>query len=501
MVIKTLSLKLYQPTKYKKQLLDDALLRYSVAFQRLLSEMQPRVQGASPQATKNYFLKQIGSDILKTLDEYNVEPFKDSLKMDAAMVLATYCARLQAGRKVSYPVTCLDDHGLKGYIEQVAWSEGQDHWAAIDKAFEKYEKPRSILFSRYDVKRDYCLLYDETKNRYYAKLYLFNRKNALTGRDKLAARHSTLRYISPNGELYQSEGKMRYILVPLAFGKWQEGYLRQALEEPDLLRSAVLLRRNGAYYLDIKMTCKCQPPIRTVSYLSVTRSLKGSIGIGVYPQGGGDALLSTTLNQTGEGDAKLHLLANEVISRALQYHARIILYNLTKRYDRIEFTKPAQMSIGEYNALCTKILYKAELAGLPEPVLVSPNGTFYTCPVCNKNALKNRRSDELFICTKCGYSALTEELGRKNLAMRLERYRKNRVLFTADVVDNHIVYRNPMIDFCFESPIDEYASTRFRVFLSEYLAQFQPRDTRQASVIKKLTAAEDLTQIISVKRV
>ena len=67
--------------------------------------------------------------------------------------------------------------------------------------------------------------------------------------------------------------------------------------------------------------------------------------------------------------------------------------------------------------------YKAESAGIPT-VRVNAHGTSQTCAICGHRDPKSRRTQDLFLCTKCGHEDNADHNASMNIATRgLERFR------------------------------------------------------------------------------
>ena len=130
---------------------------------------------AEPAKTKNGYLKMMDREILAPLNEKGLEPFKDAIKLDAAMILTTYAGRRRRGKTVRYP-------SVRVYDEKLECAGPTGNF------FPKKNTARLLqscavcircFFCRYDRGRDYSLLRDTKSGRLYAKLYLYNRQNAI----------------------------------------------------------------------------------------------------------------------------------------------------------------------------------------------------------------------------------------------------------------------------------------------------------------------------------
>jgi putative transposase len=505
MVIKTLVLKLHNPSAHKRAILDDALTRYALAFEYALRQLEPLPEDMrSRPVSRLEIMRLFTRDMLERLNELGVQPFKDALKMDAAITLTSYLGRLRAGKKASWPTSRLEDSDFEQRFDALcaSFKNVRDFRHAYDKLLKKHRFTRPLPFYRYDALRDYCLLYDEKTGRFYAKLYLLGAKSPLRRSPSGEPDQARLRYVGLGGRALENDLRpRRYIIVPLDFGKWQEEYLKTALNAPDRLKTALLVPKDGEYYLHVKLACPAPEPLETRSFMGVTRSLKGYLCVSVheneYTELYSGHLFSPrdALDPRPAGKALLHALANEVVKLALQFKSQIIVYNLGQKKDMLDAHDAVPLlNMGKYNQLAALIAYKAELAGLPRPVTVSPTHVFNTCPVCRHTSRKNRMNPELFLCTSCGYIRDVEELGSRNLALKLHTYKSNKVVFRASVSEDQVRFSHPILDFCFDSIHDAYARDRFFQRLAEYVQaeQHHPHPKKQTSILKKLAQMRDL---------
>lgn len=501
MVIKTLCIKIDRPTARKRALMDDALERYTQAFSQLMGDLRPAVQAQGTALTMNRCMKLITAGALAQLDTWGVQPFKDSLKLDAAMTLTAYGAHRQAGRHPAYPVSRLEDAQLRDAVNQLdTLYHPRLMGQQLDRLLDKYGRVRPLLFSRYAQNRDYCLLYDRDTGCFYAKLYLMNREQAAPSHAvrKDGRRYCNLVHVFKGFEPYHPQPKSRCVVLPLSFGKVQQQLLLQALKQPSMLRSAQLFRRKGEYYLHIRVQCQAVSEITPVACCAVTRSLQGAVGVGIYGMEDERRQYSEALALPPQGDA-LHQLSAQLVALAVQHRAQILMYQLSTRRDMLETCGQVVLQPGEYTRLGQLVDYKAQLAGLPPVTFVSANGIFSACPVCGRNTQKNRRSAKLFVCLTCGCSGAVEEIGRQNLALRLHQYRRNKVTFYVSVQNGMLIYKNKLIGFAFSCPMDAMAPQKFYQYLEGFLQAFKPENARQASVAKKLIDAKGLPDAVTFK--
>ncbi|MFZ5974713.1 MAG: hypothetical protein ACOYU3_04810 [Bacillota bacterium] len=505
MVIKTIPLKLYRPSARKQMIIDDAFLRYSRAFGHLLESLRDRLSSIQTlPATRIGLMQCIDKTLLNQLNAFGVEPFKDGLKMDAAITLSTYFGRLRAGKKATYPLSCLDDAAFDERFNALCdtFLGEKDFLQEYDRLLEKFASTRPLLFCRHDAARDYSLLYDPEKDRFYAKLYLLNAKSPLRLPPDNSVHPSSLRYVGNGGRRFvPGRRAKRYIIVPLAFGKWQEAYLKKALSDPGILKTAQLIRKGKDIYLSVKIACAAESAISVKSYMGVARSLRGYLCCSVHENEHTELFSGNIFSredvyaeQTVD-EALLHRLSNEVIRIAAAYNSQLVLYALGKKRDMLDYNGVSPLlSMGQYNRLTALISYKAELSGLARPITVSPALVFHACPVCRANSRKNRMNQELFLCTSCGYIRDVEQLGSRNLALMLHTYRKNKIVFKVCRRGDSIGFTNPVLEFDFVSLADEYAYERFFNYLRKYIgnALEQTVPKKKLSILKKLARLENL---------
>lgn len=447
MVMKTIPLKIYRPTAEKQKILDSALARYHAALQYLLDSTKPQMEQIKKQANdgSGFRTRRIGAaipaDSLKELNRFGVQPFKDSLKLDYANLILGYFAAQKRDEKAGYPKFSLDDAGLnrefRRLLEQFEIDKLSKHdmRSALFRLYPKYYATHSMLFGRYAKSRDYCLLYDERKDRFYAKLYLMNVKDPSRRGGICRQSTSRLRYLLPNGQMEYLEHdnrKERYLVLPLSYGAWQERYLRMALADPKMIKTARLEKRGKEYYLNVSMRIVEPAPKKTKACLGISRSLMGIVSYAVSDEQkrmiGKGIIGEGRIGRLTKND--YHSVTNTLCKIAKMYDAQTVGYRLGEKSDFLSFehSRPV-LTGGEYNKLITMLGYKLALSALPRPVLVSPRGTFYTCPRCGKNTHKNRFNKTIFICVECGYTGKVEEVGTSNLAHILGVYQSKKIVF------------------------------------------------------------------------
>jgi len=405
----SITLKLHKPSREKRRILEEAMMNYTRAFDFLLTEAGRCISDIE----KNYsgstlkLSKWVDKDMSTRLNQFHTEPFKDSIKSDFAMTLESYLKLKAAGKKCGFP---------SGYTDSTG----------------KLTKVRPIFFCRYDIKRDYCLLYNPDKGRYYLKLYLMNNKMARINQNVFAA-ESKLQYVHQSGlKLENEESKKRYIIVPLSFGSWQEEYLNECLKNPQMLKTARLIERKGEYFITINLKLPQNEKIKTDTWIGISRGIGKPLyytvtdQMGQLKEAGAIRLKKSDVVNNGNMEQEIYRAANQIVDKALTYNSQVILENIKLQrggwaYGDYKNYKP-MLNKMLYNSLDKILTYKLENKGLPKPIRVSPSGILFTCPQCGKNTKRNRVSKDMFLCVSCGTAYKIDFLGSLNLANKLNKY-------------------------------------------------------------------------------
>lgn len=492
MGLRTITLKLYKPAKGKREIMDRALLNYNRAFEFLLEraygeidEISGKYRGNLGNYNARVLSKWAGKDISRELNKFDVQPFKDSLKFELGMALASYLE-------------------LRGVMDNVG--------------FPDWNKLRPVYFCRYDIKRSYSLLYDAENNRYYAKLYLMNSRNSrnINCGDRP---QSKLRYIFRESRLFEGgTRKATYIILPLSFGKYQEGFLKEALKNPDSLRTAKLLTKDGEYYLAVSIETGKPEEIKASTYMGVARGLKNQLNYTVVDNKGqvsGSGAITFQTAGSVRGHIllnELHRLANTITALAQQYGSQVILQNLSKKGDNISwvgvdksYRQPA-FNCSAYIRLAKLLEYKLPERGLPSPVQVSSTSIFHTCYLCDSYSRHNRLNSEVFLCTHCGATMEIEKLGSLNLAGKLISYSKSKIKVKVLEVPQGIWFKNKLIGLDLCVPDGEDHILRLKDEINVILCDMKSRikdskngdKVKKASIIRKFESSKDVMDMIEL---
>ncbi len=460
MTFKTLMLQLYKPSKHKRDLIDAALLRYAQALQFLLDRYCGEIEELAESetcVTQQRILKMIGKETTKDLNGFGVQPFKDSLKIEFAAVAASYIARKRQDSKTGYPLAFLDDSRYRSAIgDCIRQFDGaqigrRNLENRCSRLIRQTGKLRSLYFGRYAVNREYCLLYDEFKDRFYAKLYLMNREESIPGGNWTSG--LSLKYVrAGTPPLINKPGNKRYLILPLAFGKRQYTDLKEALKDPGALHSARLVKKENHYYLMINIECGLNGAFTAVTTMGISRSALGGLN---YTVCGEDGAVSENGRIAEYPDRNLIArLSNRIAEIAEKNRSQVVLEADGCRNDRMPVPQGGEscLSGGQYALLAKRLNYKLPEKGLPPPIEVSANGLFLTCPGCGARTQRNRVSDELFACIRCGYASELEWIGSETLAKKPGRYREDKIPITIRKNENGFLCYNKILGFECELP-------------------------------------------------
>lgn len=512
MVYKTLMLQLYKPSKHKRDLIDKAFLRYSQALQFLMDRYKEEIEELSKSkedVTQRRILNMVDKETAKSLNQFGAQPFKDSLKIEFACVAASYIAQKRNHVKAGYPLLFLDaslyPSAVFDCINRFDLRQINRHNLACQcsKLTAQVGRLRPIYFGRYAMNRNYCLLYDKYKDRFYAKLYLLNLNDSLPSGNWTSG--LSLEYIW-NGmpPLLNKPGSRRYLVVPLSFGKKQYAALKETLANPRLLHSARLVKRGNQYYLMVNMECSRNNSLETVTIMGISRSGSGGLDYAICNKNGEITQSGKILEQPGPDF--LYRYSNTIAKIAVDNRSQIVLEANGCKNDRVPVPSCERNFLfftAQYAFLSNILKYKIPEKGLPAPIEVSANGLFLTCPNCGVRTQRNMVTDELFICIHCGYASESEWIGSENLAKKLLRYHSDKIPITIVEKDNCILCYNNILGFeCkLSSGTTDYAQmySKLAQFLKAMGGTFI-HDSKKYSVWKKLVHTPNLENSIRLIR-
>ncbi|MDP4177378.1 MAG: zinc ribbon domain-containing protein [Bacillota bacterium] len=524
--VRTVMLKLYEPSAAKRIILDEAMLNYTKAFQYLLDKAEEDLNIIIDECRKikeqyrtTYIRKWINANHDKELNKFFIEPFKDSIKIDFAATFCRYINLKIRGNDLKYPSSYVSkkemekqyDSIMKKYIDDEIIIYNDDN--EINNLITKSEKLRPIFFCRYSSKRNYSLLYNKEKNKYYAKVYLMNVKNDKRVEPK-TYKSSNLKYININGEMFNEKPSKRcYLIFPLSFGKWQESYLKEALESPEILKTSRLIKNENEYYLAVNIVKEVPMIQKSSAFMGVSRGINNLINYCIADDSG-KIISEGNLNilYYNDSEDKIYKLANSIAEIAFKNRCQVIMEKLIDKGDGLIWededgrNEVPKLSCIKYNQLLNIINYKIIALGLPEVIRVSPVNLFYTCPKCGNHSKKNRFSKELLMCTACGETLNIEKAGSFNLSQRLIKYNNDSIKIKVEETPKGVRFINEDIDFelypsnpynCLDEFYEEFERVINNFYINIDIEAKQTNFKKKLSLIKKLQVNKNAFEVIN----
>ncbi len=415
MIYKTIILKLYKPSTGKRKLLDEAILCYNMALQFLLENADKNSN------TNNY---QISKDLLKNLNRFQAEPFKDALRRDAL--------------------------NFKG----------------------KPKQQLPIYFCRYAKNRDFSLLYQPKSGKFYAKLYLLNYKNAIAN-PSINTNDSdcSLVYVEPQLQVFcNKRNKIRYLILPLAFGNWQEQYLKQALNEEKIIKTARLFKKGSDYFLSLNLLLKTPTKQKSNNYISIIPKLdKEKLFLDYLLLDSHKKILDKgSIEGQGFDFSQTKAMLSRTIGQICQLkNAQPIVCNCSSYGQNQHLSKYNLWPLSDYKSWLSSFYQISAQLGLPKPIEVSGRGLYTTCSNCQKNSKNHLCFDNLFLCHQCGYAANISELPLFNLAAKLMVYQDKSLVFYTKIKQNKISIFNHKLAVNYTGFYDEQCFNNFITYLQQ----------------------------------
>lgn len=338
------------------------------------------------------------TSLLRTMERSNV-----ACGWLAGVAFANQCANKFALQKLAYR-ECRERFGLSAQMAI----------RAISKVVEAYKRDKRIHVS---FRPHGAITYDE-------RIYSFK------GPDRVS--------------LLTLDGR---IVCPYLYGAYQAAMLDRKRGQADLLY------RDGAFYLSISVDAPEPTPNDPANFIGVdlgivriTTASDGTVFPGDYLQSirARFAKMRAKLQRKGARSAKRKLKRrsgrerrfqtdinhaafceqNAVISKTLVARAKdtangIALEDLKGIRMRVTVGKGQRRVVHSwaFGQLRSFVSYKARLAGV-RVVFVDPRNTSRTCPECGCIDKKNRKSQAIFSCVSCGYSANADENAARIISVR-----------------------------------------------------------------------------------
>ena len=506
----TIVVKLYKPSTSKKNIMDKAMLNYSRAFQYLLNKAKEDIDNIEGKCSEyrgkykiNYISKWVKGDLDKDLNTFNIEPFKDSIKLDFAATLSEYFEKKGQDSTINYPLVYKSEQELEQEFENIikeADIETSSNGLML-KEFEKHsakeEKLRPIYFCRYAKNRNYSLLYDPLQNKYFAKLYLMNGKDRERKRPETLNK-SALTYISEDKEVLKPlSPKRSFLLFPISFGKWQLSYLEEAIENPSIVKTARLFKKKGEYFLSISFSRERPETMKIENYLGISKGIENIINYSIVDIEG--SILDSTREKNFED---IHKTAKKIFKIALENKCQVIMEN------RFTGVAKSNMNYKEYNQLLEILSYRLPDGGLPPLIKVSGRDALITCPNCGKDSKENIFEGNMMMCTSCGTTMDMDQAGSINIARKLIKYHKDTIKVMVENVEGGIRFKNKLLDLDFISTNPYDCIDEFKAVIKNIIKDFydniveeamRPNFMIKASLIKKVEANPNVFKLINEK--
>jgi len=231
------------------------------------------------------------------------------------------------------------------------------------------------------------------------------------------------------------------LLLPMIFGHYAP------LDRNKMCGQADLTTPKGKFFLNIVVDLPDGTPIDSKGFLGVDM---GIVNLSTDSDGesfSGEMVdhvrekihtLKKALQKKGTKSAKRHLkklsgresrfkkntnhvISKRIVSKAKGTHRAIALEDLKGIRKGITVRKSQRERFGKwaFDQLRRFITYKALLEGVPV-VPVDPRDTSRRCPKCDCVDKRNRKSQEVFSCIECGYTAPADYVGAVNIRFRAE---------------------------------------------------------------------------------
>ncbi len=450
MIYKTIILKLHKPSTTKSGLIDEAILRYNMAFRFLLDNINYHQPLTTPPISK---------ELLNSLNSFKVEPFKDALRQDAL--------------------------NFKG----------------------KANKQLPLYFCRYAKNRDFSLLYQPKSGKFYAKLYLLNYKNAIANPSiNKDASDCTLVYAEPEQELFcNRRSKIRYLILPLAFGSWQEQYLKQALKQEKIIKTARLFKKGSDYFLALNLLLKAPNQQKPINYLGLMPRLDNKRFFIDYliADANKQVLKKGSIEGQGLDWEQIKAMLSQAIAQICRLNnAQAIVCNYPTYHKNWGLSQDKLWQLSDYKSWLSSFEQTCGRLFLAKPIKVSGRGIYNTCPKCQKNSKNHLYFENLLLCHKCGFANNLSDLPLFNLATKLLVYQDKNLVFYTKINQNMIEIFNHKLAVNYNTRYDTEYFNHFIEYLQQELIngkailngqkKYQDADFKQKCALwHKLAAIEN----------
>jgi IS605 OrfB family transposase len=111
-----------------------------------------------------------------------------------------------------------------------------------------------------------------------------------------------------------------------------------------------------------------------------------------------------------------HCISKEIVANAKRSRCAIAIEDLTHIRTRVKATRAQRNRLHgwSFSQLRQFVTYKAGLSGVAV-IVVDPRNTSRSCPECGFTNKANRKTQETFSCTSCGYTAAADFAAARNI--------------------------------------------------------------------------------------
>lgn len=456
----SVAFKLRQPGQAKKLILNHVFTEYTGAMDKLIDWSKENLESIKDSGKWRLVDEETGEIKKEGYSEKSITTrlpspsaveadmagcLKESLVKNVAASLAAYLQRDEQTKKEGFP-TCRDP-------SPDAFDEALQELCLIGNDLEAEDEARAKLLkqSRSNVmpisfcrSRDFYILQDLTKKRFFLFLKLLPQGSPMAHQVKI----DNLLDVN-TGKLHKYNGKAGLLLpieVGIRNGKWgwqYQNFVRLALAGQAKFVSGKLVRSNGDYFFHVSLKVDCDDPYEPQAYLGVDRGVFFTTAWAVVDKVGN--ILESHYEKDGFRDARikagkvvqrrqmkgqvvsvkhyrrkyldeiLHILANNLVEKAKEYQAAIVMEDLNIQI-RGKFYKSAWKKLHGF------VAHKCLLAGVPfKKDGVWPAWTSKLCIYCGEEV---ERDDRLVMCRHCGRQEHSDEAAAVNIARRA-MYRKS----------------------------------------------------------------------------
>lgn len=445
-IYKTAIFKIYKPTRHRRAMLADAMLRNHLAYSKVLDHLLPHLESLA-EMKKLDREKHIHKTAASTLKSLPISiGAKAGIQNDVASQIEAHlelrsdkqphAGKPTAARLSPPPADALTP--IETLARTISLEEENAARDAVMREAKRGQK-RPVLFLKNRKSDGFLILRHAHTGRYWAWLNLHGKDSSRFAESVQVTDMADIR----TGEIMHFKSKTG-ALFPLAFGRdYQEAeFLTKGRPQ-----SAKLVQRGEEFALHIAFAFE-SPAIEPLTVMGVDRGIYNLASMAVID---GDGRILAHHNEDGRGlrhiqkilqkqqkeiqsqgrryrsssrramaDEASHKAANAIAEMAFTHRAQVVLEDLsnfsknkprTKGIRRSNFNPVINRK--QYQKIQRLLEYKLACLGLPPIKTVAAARTSQTCPHCGHvdkdNRLKIPDGDgfkmDRFACLNCGYTA------------------------------------------------------------------------------------------------